>query len=464
MRTRRESVNANGAGQLPPGPSAPGAVQTLQWMYRPIPFMERCRDRYGPIFSIRLGAARNIVVIGTPEHAMDVLAGDPKLYDSGQANLLFRPVLGKHSLLVLDGAEHQSHRKILLPHFKPGHVQTYADLIERAAQRRVSKWPRDEPFAVGPEMQAITYEAISNVTFGDYKDERLQQLADLMGEMMDRCASPFTMLPPLRVELAGLSPYAKLMKLVSEIDELVYSVIEERRADPLSQLRDDVLSALISAEHEDGSPLSDREIRDEVVTILMAGFETTTQGLTWAFERLVRNPGVMAKVLDEARRGEDHYLDAVVKETLRARPAVPIVARKIRLPVNIAGYRLPAGTVLMVSVYLVHGDPEIYPEPDEFRPERFLRGLPDPRAWIPFGGGVRRCLGANLAQLEIKTVLRTAIRELELEPTEMEPERAVRRRFTFAPERDGLVRIRTRPAAPERAKRAAVPDRSTVGE
>jgi cytochrome P450 family 135 len=443
---------------LPPGPSTPGAVQAMQWMYRPIPFMERCREKYGPIFSIRLGAATGIVVVADPKFAMDVLSGDPKIYESGQANLLFRPVLGKHSLLTLDGDEHRTHRKILLPHFKAGHVQVYAGLIERAARKHVSAWPRDGEMALAPEMQAITYEAISSVTFGEAQDERLQRLAELMGEMMDRAASPFTMLPPLRMELGGLSPYARLMKLVGEIDELVYSIIEDRRNDPLSQLREDVLSALLKAEHEDGSPLSDREIRDEVLTTIMAGFETTTQALTWGFERLARSPAIRAKLIEAVKSDDESYLDAVVKEVLRARPAVPIVARKVRMPVTVGDHRVPAGTVLMVNVYLVHRDPGVYPEPDEFRPERFLGGLPDPRAWIPFGGGVRRCLGVNLAQLEMRTVLRTAFEELDFEPVDAEDEETVRRRFTFAPKDSGLVRIRTRKPAP-----APAPERLPTG-
>jgi cytochrome P450 len=433
-------------------------VQTSQWMFRPIEFMERCRQRYGSIFSIRLGAARDIVVVGDPAYAMDVLSGDPEIYDSGQANLLFRPVLGPNSLLVLDGASHMEHRRIMLPNFRAGHVQTYSDAIERAARRRLSSWPIGEPFKLAPEMQAITYEAISRVVFGDSVDERGERLAMLAGDMMDRCASPFALLPPLHFELGGLSPYARLMKVVAEIDRLLYEIIAERREDPLSSLRDDVLSVLLHAEHGDGTPLGDREIRDEILTLIMAGFETTTAGLTWAFERIVRNSQVLARLQAELDRGEEGYLDAVIKEVLRSRPAVPIVARKVREPVELAGYEMPAGTVLMAAVYLVHTDPTVYPEPERFRPERFSEGRPDPKAWIPFGGGVRRCLGASLAQLEMKIVLRTALRDLEIQPAKPAPEPPVRRRFTFAPKDDCLVvaAARSRPSpAPGSVARAS---------
>ena len=429
---------------LPPGPHTPGWMQTSQWMFRPIEFMERCRERYGQIFSIRLGAARNIVVVGDPAYAMDVLSGDPEIYDSGQANLLFRPVLGPNSLLVLDGADHMEHRRIMLPNFRAGHVQTYSEAIRRAVRGRMKRWPIGEKFALAPEMQWITYEAISRVVFGDAVDERGERLAMLAGDMMDRCASPFTMLPPLRVELGGVSPYARLMRVVGEIDRVLYEIIDERRQDPLSSVRDDVLSILLRAEHEDHSPLGDREIRDEILTLIMAGFETTTAGLAWAFERILREPRVLERLRDEIETGGTTYLDAVVKEVLRARPAVPIVARKVREPVEIAGYEMPADTVLMASVYLVHTDPTVYPEPEQFRPERFSEGRPDPRAWIPFGGGVRRCLGASLAQLEMKIVLRTVLEELDLETINPAPEPPVRRRFTFAPKDDCLVKATPR--------------------
>jgi cytochrome P450 len=417
-------------------------------MFKPIEFMERCRARYGPIFSIRLGAARDIVVVGDPAYAMDVLSGDPAIYDSGQANLLFRPVLGRKSLLLLDGDEHMEHRRMLLPNFRAGHVQTYSDAIERAVRGRMKDWPMGERFPLAPEMQAITYEAISRVVFGDAVDERGEHLAMLAGDMMDRCASPFALLPPLQFQAGGISPYARLLKLVDEIDKLLFAMIDERRQDPLSSVRDDVLSVLVRTQYEDGSLLKDREIRDEILTMIMAGFETTTAGLTWAFERILREPRVLNRLREELDRGEEGYLDAVIKEVLRARPAVPIVARKVREPVEIAGYEMPAGSVLMASVYLVHNDPSIYPDPDQFRPERFSEGRPDPRAWIPFGGGVRRCLGASLAQLEMKIVLRTVLEELDLEPVHRAPEPAVRRRFTFAPKDDCLVTARPRVMSP----------------
>jgi cytochrome P450 family 135 len=444
---------SRGKGHLPPGPTAPGAVQMYRWMFRPIPFMESCRQRYGSMFTIRLGGSNEILVVADPAHAMDVLAGDPRVFDSGAANLLFRPVVGEYSLLLLDGDAHMRHREIMLPHFKPSHVGTFTEAIERAVQDVIERWPTDRPFHLAPEMEDITYQAISRITFGESDDPRLKRLGELMPDMMDRCDSPFTLMPQFRFQAGGLSPFARLQKVLGEIDELLNGLIEERRADPLSQLRDDVLSLLLRAQHEDGSPLGNLEIRDELITLLMAGYETTTAGLTWAFERILREPRVLRRLTDEIAGGEETYLDATIKETLRARPVVPIVARKVRAPVAIGEYSVPAGSVLMANVYLIHQDPDVYPEPEQFRPERFLDGLPDPRAWVPFGGGVRRCLGASFAQLEMKIVIRTVLRELELTVPDDAPEPTIRRRFTFVPKHDGLVQARKRaPKAPANAR------------
>jgi cytochrome P450 len=225
------------------------------------------------------------------------------------------------------------------------------------------------------------------------------------------------------------------MKVVDEIDAILYETIAERRADPMTQLRDDTLSLLLRAEHEDGMPLSDEEIRDEVLTMVMAGYETTTSGGAWALERLLRSPGKLARLTEEIERADDDlYLDAVVKETLRIRPVVPVVARHLAEAIELDGYVIPAGSTVMVSIYLVHNDPVTYPEPEEFRPERFLSGTPEGAAWIPFGGGVRRCIGARFAELEMKVVLTQVLATARLRPIGRSEESVKRKRFTLAPE------------------------------
>ncbi len=401
-------------------------------MFRPIPLMERCRSRYGPIFSMEMGPA-TIVMIADPALAKEVMAGDPDVYRAGETNGLFRPVVGSHSILLLDGDEHMRHRRIMLPNFGGGHGQRFADQVREITEQRVSGWEPGRRLKLRDEMEAISFESIMRVVFNDDSESRHGRLRELIPEMMDRCDSAFTLLPWFRKSAAGLSPYARLMKVVREVNDALYEAIDERRADPLVQLRDDALSLLLRAGHEDGSPLGDQEIRDELLTLIMAGYETTTSGLAWSFERLLRSPDQMGRLLKELEGGQERYLDAVIKETLRCRPVVPVVARRLREARSVGGYTLPAGTTLMVSIYLVHHDPETYPEPDRFRPERFLDGIPDAAAWIPFGGGVRRCLGASFAQLEMKVVLREVLTRVRLRATSKSAEPVERKRFTFAP-------------------------------
>ena len=424
---------------LPPGPGGSGPAQTLRWMFRPIELMDRGRERYGKIFSMRLGPA-DVVMIAEPEAAKQVITGDPRVFRAGDPNGLFRPVVGPNSILLLDGDAHMRQRKILLPAFSAGHGREFAVRVEEIAERRIARWRPGQELRLQDEMEAISFESILTVVFGGDAAARLERLRELIPEMMDRCDSAFTLIPWFRHDLGGLSPYARLMKVVGQVDEVLYEAIAARRADPMTSLRDDVLSLLLKATHEDGSELEASEIRDELLTMIMAGYETTTSALAWALERLLRAPHALQRLRAELNSGDDSYLDAVVKETLRCRPVVPVVARRLREPAEVAGHLMPAGTTLMVSIYLLHTDPDAYPEPDEFRPERFLGGVPEGAAWIPFGGGVRRCLGASFAQLEMKVVLREVLTSTGLRATSQRPEKPKRKRFTLAPA-EGAVAI-----------------------
>jgi cytochrome P450 family 135 len=416
-------------------------VQTLEWMYRPIPFMERCRRKYGPIFSLNLGPAGRVIMVAEPDAAKTVLTADPELYRAGDANGTFKDLVGPSSVLVLDGAEHLQQRRILLP-VVGRHAQRYGRMIAEVTRGRIAKWQPGSEITLLDEMERISFDVIMRIAFGsDGRSEREQELRTLIPEMMDRCDSGLTLLPWFRHELGGISPYGRLRRFIDRVDRILYDAIEERRADPLIEVRDDALSLLLRATHEDGSPLEDEAVRDELLTLMLGGYETTTAGLTWSFERLLRSPEKLSRLTSELERGDRTYLEAVVKETLRRRPVIPIAARKAMAPIELLGYQLPAGSVLMVGIYLIHSDPEIYPEPEEFRPERFLDHDPDSGAWIPFGGGVRRCLGAALAQYEIAVVLRTMLEEAEVSVTDQAGEPVARRRFTFSPGRRGRVRI-----------------------
>ena len=427
------------APSLPPGPRSPGFVQTLEWMYRPISFIEACRRRYGDIFSLRLGPGRNTVVVAEPTAARQVVKGDPSVFRAGDANGLLKPVVGPASLLVLDGEEHMRHRRILLPAFAAKHGQAFANSVETATRERLASWQAGDTVRLQDEMEAISLDAILRLALGPGPEERLERFRALVPEMMRRCSSPFTLLPYFRHELGGVTPYAGLQKVLGELDALFADAIVERQASAIEDASD-CLSLLCAATDESGTPLTNRQIRDELLTMIMAGYETTTSALAWTFERLLRSPEVMDRLQEDLGRGGDEYLDAVVKEVLRLRPVVPVLARKLKEDVELNGYRIPSRSVLMVSIFLLHRDPDLHPDPDEFKPERYLSGGNE-EPWLAFGGGVRRCLGASFAQLEMKVVIKAILEAATLRATDRIDEPVARRRFTFAPGYDARATV-----------------------
>ena len=405
-------------------------------MFRPIELMERCRRRYGPVFTLRLGPSQDVIMIGDPKLAKGVLTGDSSVFRAGDTNGLFRPIVGSNSILLLDGDVHLEQRRILLPGVNAAHGAQFAHQVQEITRERIAGWRTGQKLRIQDEMEAISFASILRVVFGEEPTGPYAELRHLIPEMMDRCDSAFTLIPWFRREMAGTTPYARLMKVVDRIDTLLFDVIEDRRADPMTEFRDDTLSLLLRAEHENGMPLTDREIRDQVLTMIMAGYETTTSAGAWVLERLLRSPGRLKRLASEIEAGaRESYLDAVVKEALRVRPVVPVVARRLAKPIELDGWTIDAGTILMVSIYLVHTDEETYSDPQEFRPERFLTGLPEGAVWIPFGGGVRRCLGASFAELELRIVLNEILSSAGLRPLDPYGEGFTRKRFTLAPER-----------------------------
>jgi cytochrome P450 len=416
---------------LPPGPRLPAAAQTLAWVLRPVAFMEQCHRRHGDLFTLRLGPSR-VVMIADPDAVRQVFQGPPDLLHMGDINGLFRPILGSTGLLLTDGDAHLRQRKLMLPPFHGRRMRGYGELMTEVAEREVSSWALNEEFALLPRMQSITVDVILGAVFGiDRTVAEPHPLRDLVVELLHRCQSYSTMLPQLRVSFAGRAPWAKLMRCVKQVDAVLYREIAERRR--AGAHGDDVLSMLLEARDEQGEPLTDQELRDELLTLLVAGHETTASALAFAFERLLRHPEQLRQLTEELSWGDEAYLDAVIKETLRLRPVLPIVARKLKGPFEVGGYDLPRGTVVMPNVWLVHRNPAVYPDPEAFRPERFLTTQPDTYSWIPFGGGVRRCLGASFAQFEMRVVLKTVLSRTVL-AARPKSERVVRRSFTFAPE------------------------------
>lgn len=420
---------------LPPGPPYPRAVQTLGWIARPGPFMERCRARYGDVFTLRVAHEGTWIMLSEPEAIKQVFTGDPRVLRAGEANAILRPFVGRRSVLLLDEPEHMVQRKLMLPPFHGERMQRYGALMRAVAEREIESWPTAEPVALWPRMQAVTLEVIMRAVFGFAEGSRLDRLRELLRHMLDwttstRQLAAMAVLGPDRVERRK-----SFRAVVDPVDALLFEEIGARRADPSLSERDDILSMLLLARHEDGEPMSDAELRDELVTLLVAGHETTATSLAWALERLLRHPEALQRLRDEVAAGEDAYLDAVIKETLRLRPVLPIVVRRLAEPVEIGGWKLPAGVSVAPCVYLLHRREDLYPEPARFRPERFLERPAGTYTWIPFGGGVRRCLGASFALFEMQTVLAAVVSRARLRPADARPERVARRAITLTPAR-----------------------------
>jgi cytochrome P450 family 135 len=420
---------------LPPGPPTSRLLQTVRWMYRPGPMLEDCRRRYGDMFTLRIAHEGTWVFLAHPDMVKQVFTGDPRVLHAGEANVVLLPLLGHHSVLLLDEAAHMSQRKMMLPSFHGERMRGYEQVMAEVAAAEIESWPAGEPYAVRPAMQRITLEVIMRTVFGVQDSARGTRLRAALAGTLEWGGDPrrmamLAMLGPHRVERTRM-----FQRMRGPADELIYEEIRARRDAPDLEERDDVLSLLLQATHEDGSPMSDDELRDELMTLLVAGHETTASALAWAVERSVRTPGV----LDRLRDGDEDYIDAVCKETLRLRPILALVLRRLTEPMEIGGRTLPAGVNLAPCIYLIHRRPDVYPDPYAFRPERFLEQPAGTYTWIPFGGGVRRCLGASFALFEMRVVLRELVARVALRATDPRPERITRRAITLVPERGGEV-------------------------
>ncbi|MEA2367809.1 MAG: cytochrome family [Thermoleophilaceae bacterium] len=423
---------------LPPGPRLPRAVQTLRWIARPMRFMTECRERYGDVFTVKIAQEGIWVLLSDPDHVKQVFTGDPGVFHAGEANEILLPLVGHHSVLLLDDARHMRQRKLLLPPFHGKRMERYGELMRDVARAEVDRWPHGEALQLQPRMQALTLEVIIRAVLGVDEDRVEQHRASLKG-LLEEVMAP---LPAALIVLLGPRRFSRLpmvRRALAPSNALLHDEIARRREEPDLAERQDILSLLVQARHEDGSPMGDDELRDELVTLLVAGHETTATALSWAIERLVRHPEKLARLREEVLAGEDAYLDAVIKETLRLRPVLPLVVRMLTEPVEIGGHLLPAGVRVAPCIYLVHRNEDVYPDPHAFRPERFLEQPAGTYTWIPFGGGVRRCLGASFAQFEMKQVLSAMVGGLDLKPSQPESERVRRRQITLAPSRGGEV-------------------------
>ncbi|MGE5636016.1 MAG: cytochrome P450 [Nocardioidaceae bacterium] len=427
---------------FPPGPREPPLVQTLHWLLRPISFLESCRRRFGDTFSVRfLGFARPFVMVSDPDAIRALYTVPEHALPPGRA-LLLEPIVGARSLLLLEGREHLARRRLMLPPFHGQRMRAYEAIVRDAAARDVESWPVGRPFAIHPHMQAVTLEVILRAVFGVTDPERHARLMERLAQLLASTSSLRMQFGvPLSRRWPRLDPMAGVRDLRRQIDALLADEIAERRGDR----GDDILSLLLAARFDDGERMDDEEIRDQLMTLLVAGHETTATALAWTFELLVHHPPALDRLEAEVAAGEERYLRAVIAESLRLRPVIPLAGRRLSSELRVDGYVLPPGSDVTPAIWLAHTRADRYPDPFAFRPERFLGNAPATYAWVPFGGGVRRCLGAAFAEMEMRVVLAEVLRRRALRPVSAAPERVARRNVTFSPSSGTRVVAAPRP-------------------
>ncbi len=419
----------------PPGPRMPALLQTLAWAMAPTWFLDHCMARVGEMFTITFfPSGRQLVMVADPSAVKEVFTAPPEIAPSAAGNSPVRPIVGPNSVLVTVGREHLRQRKLLLPPFHGERMREYEQTIVAATRADMAGWPRGEAMRVSTRSRAITLEVILTAVFG-VADSRREPLRRAIGQLM----APLNMIAVLRIALRRPTdepPAGRIGEALGELDRVLYEEIAARRASEGETDGGDILSLLLQARDEDGEAMTDEELRDELVTLLLAGHETTATSVAWAIERLARHPEKLARLQGEIDAGGEEYLNAVVNETLRVRPVVPIVVRALQEEMTVGGRRLPAGTSVAPCIYLTNRNPRVYRRPDAFEPERFLEGAPETFSWIPFGGGIRRCIGAAFAQFEMKVILRTILAELTPRPAGRwghRDERVRRRAITMTP-------------------------------
>jgi cytochrome P450 len=415
-------------------------VNTVRLMQRPLETLIEWNRRYGDAFTVRWLVFGTGVYVADPDEIKGMFTGDQSGLLAGEANSPLSPVLGQNSVLVLDGPEHMRQRKLLKPPFQGSAVSAFREVIRDVAAAEIERWQTGDEFPIRERMRALTFEVICRAVFGVTEAERVERLRAALLAVIDTGAIFFA--PSfIRVDLGPLSPWGRFRRRLAAADALIYEEIERRRQAADLDERTDVLSLLLRARDDDGRPMSDVELRDELFTMLAAGHETTATGLAFAFDLIPRHPEVLARLRDDPDDSE--YLDAVVTETLRIRPVLDAAERTLAVPRTVCGYELPAGIRVYPAIACVHHRADLYPEPERFRPERFLDGKATSYTWLPFGGGIRRCIGAALAQAEIAEVIRAVVAAVDLDPLRPELDPVVIRGITMVPKHGTPVRVRT---------------------
>lgn len=450
-------LSAKGPGSnsaaLPPGSNLPPILQSASWVFRPIPYLESCRAKFGDTFTMRLAGLPELVLLSNPSAIKEVFLGDPNVFHAGSANVVLRPILGRSSLLLLDGDRHMKERRLMMPAFHGERMQAYATVMREAADRAIDGWPEGgKTFSFHQEMQAVTLDVILRAVFGVEDTRSQSSLRDALVRMLSFGEHPGLLLlvgpegelrwQTLHDRLGRLSPWASFKRVIDEVDARLLEEIQARRARTTDG--EDVLSMFLRARDEEGRALDDESLVSEMKTLLIAGHETTATSLTWTLVELLEHPSALHRLRAELDAGEDAYLDAVVRESLRLHPVIPLVGRRLQAPASVGGRRYPTGTVLAPSIWLTHRNPSVWPDPDRFHPERFLDWKPNPYEFLPFGGGVRRCIGLAFALFEMKEVLARIVRRTELELAPGYAPKLVRRGITFAVSKGLPVELRSR--------------------
>lgn len=416
---------------LPPGPRSPALYQIARWIVHPLRLLQECHRRYGDVFTLHAPRGEKFVIVADPELIKQVVTTDSATLLAGQGNAtLLEPMLGKNSLLTLDGADHLRQRRLLLPAFHGERMQAYASVMTEVCEASIESWPLRQPFALHPFMQAITLDVILRTVFGVSSADRQSTVRQRLIELLEVATNPWLLFPGI----VGLSPLAipwlRIARLKAAVDESLYDIIRERRRRPTGGA--DVLSMMLDARDEAGASMTDVEVRDELVTLLLAGHETTATALAWTFDRLLAHPRVLDKLRSELDAGRDDYLDCVIRETLRVRPIVPLIGRYVAKPFQLGPWTLPVGARVAPSIYLAGHRASAYPNPERFDPDRWIGVKPDPYTWLPFGGGIRRCIGMAFAQVEMRLVIASVVQRTRLRLADG-PAAVVRRGITLAP-------------------------------
>ncbi|RCJ42716.1 cytochrome P450 [Nostoc minutum NIES-26] len=437
--------------KLPYGPQIPAVLQMLRWITSPMSFMEACAAKYGDIFTLRLdNNSSPLIFVSNPQMLQQILTNDTKEFEApGDTNLVFESLLGKRSVITISGAEHQRQRQLLLPPFHGERMRSYSQIISDITEKVISQYQIGQPFNIRSAAQAITLRVIMQAVFGLDEGLRAEKIQQSLGELLEKGSSvlsvAFLYFPALQRDFGPINFWGKQMRRQQNTDELLYEEIQERREKPDAS-RTDILSLLMAARDEAGQPMTDEELRDELMTLLLAGHETTATALAWAFYWIHKIPSVRQKLLQELDSLGDNpdpnaifklpYLNAVCSETLRIYPVAMLTfPRVVKTHVSLGGYELEPETGVIGSIYLTHRREDLYPEPQQFKPERFLERQFSPYEYLPFGGGARRCIGLAFAQLEMKLAIAKILTSRELELVNNDEIRPQRRGLVTGPNR-----------------------------